>query len=56
LDGWKGEGGKRIVRHGGRGCEVEAERVGVSNRILRRFSHLCYARQPSNGAVTNKMG
>ncbi len=56
IDGWKGEGGKRIVDHGGRGRPREAERAGVSNRILRRFSALCCTRQPSNSAIMNKPG
>lgn len=55
LDGWKRESGKRILCHGGRGRPVEAERPGVSNRILRRFSALCYARQPTDNAVMNMM-
>lgn len=56
LDGWKGEDGKRIVCHGGRGTSVKPERAGVSNRTLHRFSALCHARHPPDSAVVNKTG
>jgi hypothetical protein len=56
LDGWKPKQRNRIISHGGRGGRESANRVGVSNQILRDSSTLCYGRQPGNPHPMNKTG
>ena len=56
LDGWKREQRNRIVSHGGRGGRESAQRVGVSNQILRDSRSLSYGRQPRKSPVMNKTG
>jgi len=56
LDGWKREQRNRIISHGGRGGRESANRVGVSNQILRDSSSLCYGRQPGKPHPMNKTG
>ncbi len=46
--GWKREGGRCIVHHGGCGTVQSVAGVGVSNQILRCFKCLSYIRQPSS--------
>ena len=56
LDLWKRKQRNRIISHGGRGRRESANRVGVSTKLLRDSSSLCYGRQPGKPHPMNKTG
>jgi hypothetical protein len=56
LDLWKRKQRNRIISHGGRGGRESANRVGVSTKLVRDSSSLCYGRQPGKPHPMNKTG
>jgi hypothetical protein len=55
-NGWKGEGKKRIVGHGGCGLRQSSESDGFSTQFLRSTNRLHHIRQHQIPVVMNKMG
>jgi hypothetical protein len=56
ANGWKIEGEKGIVGHGGRGSFVAWIGRRLDNDFLHDFNELCHARQPNSWAVMNNPG
>ena len=56
TDGWKIEGKKAIVGHGGCGKSVARAERRLGNDFLRDPNELRYARQPNSGPAVNNAG